>query len=203
MPGCSPRVSISDVLHGACPRHQTPMWRRLNGHWTSEGWTPRSHGSFAVPALSTVHTRLPPMVPCCVAACLFAELTELPTHLRLGLWSNPLNAARRMSRPEERRRPRTERPTVATTQGARMWICIFGATCAIALVSCVAAIMMQPKPMRGRWEDALMRRAPPAPVLQTPQVSAQEYAEGERSPRPVSASGLFNALYRSSYRLGI
>jgi hypothetical protein len=69
-----------------------------------------------------------------------------------------------------------------------MWISIFAITFAIALVFCVAAIMMRPKPMLGCWEDALMRQAPVVPALQTPQVSAQEYAEGENAARPVSSS---------------
>jgi len=65
-----------------------------------------------------------------------------------------------------------------------MWISIFAIAFAIAVGSCIAAIMMQPKLMRGSWEDALMRQAPPAP----PQLLAQEYAEGENAPRPVSSS---------------
>jgi hypothetical protein len=65
-----------------------------------------------------------------------------------------------------------------------MWIYIFAITFAIALVLCVAAIMMQPKLMRGRWEDALTRQAPPA----SPQLSAQEYAEEENAPCSVCSS---------------
>jgi hypothetical protein len=65
-----------------------------------------------------------------------------------------------------------------------MWISLFAITFAIALVLCFAAIMMQPKLMRGRWEDALTRQAPPA----SPPLSTQEYAEEENAPCSVSSS---------------
>lgn len=63
-----------------------------------------------------------------------------------------------------------------------MWISIFALTFAIALGCCVAAIVMQPKRMRARWEDAFIRQTPPASPLQSPDLSAQEFAEGEHAP---------------------
>lgn len=72
-----------------------------------------------------------------------------------------------------------------------MWISIFAITFAIALGFCVAAIMMQFDPVSGHRTDVLLAgtsEAPPAPALQSPQLSAQEYAEEENTPRPLSSS---------------
>jgi hypothetical protein len=69
-----------------------------------------------------------------------------------------------------------------------MWMSIFAITFVIAACFCIAAIMMRPKLMRGRWQDALMLQAPTSPGAQNPQLSAQEYADGESTPRPVGSS---------------
>jgi hypothetical protein len=69
-----------------------------------------------------------------------------------------------------------------------MWISVFATGFAIALCCCLAAIMMQPKLMRCRWQDALMGPAPTSPEPPSPESSAEEYAEGESTPRPVSSS---------------
>jgi len=69
-----------------------------------------------------------------------------------------------------------------------MWIITFAVTGAIAVALCIAAIVMQPKRMRGCWRDALMHPAPPARARPTPESTAQEYAEGENAPRPVDSS---------------
>jgi hypothetical protein len=69
-----------------------------------------------------------------------------------------------------------------------MWISFFAVTLAIAVGSCVAAIMMQPERMRARWAHAPMRQVPPEPAGQATPLPAQEYAEGADGPRPLSSS---------------
>jgi hypothetical protein len=69
-----------------------------------------------------------------------------------------------------------------------MWMSIFAIGFAIALGFCLAAIIMRPKLMRCRWEDALMGAAPTSPEPPNAKSSAEEYAEGESTPRAVSSS---------------
>jgi hypothetical protein len=67
-----------------------------------------------------------------------------------------------------------------------MWISIFAMTFAIALILCVAAIMMQFDRISQHRNDTLRVEIPEAPAPPTPQLPAQEYAEN--TPRPVSSS---------------
>jgi hypothetical protein len=72
-----------------------------------------------------------------------------------------------------------------------MWISIFSVTLAVAIGSCIVAIMMRPKPVHVLGDHALVRQSyecAPSPAIQSPQLSAQEYVEGENGPRPVSSS---------------
>jgi hypothetical protein len=82
-----------------------------------------------------------------------------------------------------------------------MWISAFVVTFAVAVASCIAAIIMQPKFLRGG------RTGTPAPrqsggegpglAIRTPALAAQEYA-GDGAPRPVSSS--LPEHLRSHYR---
>jgi hypothetical protein len=65
-----------------------------------------------------------------------------------------------------------------------MWVSIFAASLAIALILCVAAIMMQSDRISQHRNDMLRTGIPEAPAF--PQLPAQEYAEN--TPRPVSSS---------------
>lgn len=72
-----------------------------------------------------------------------------------------------------------------------MWISIFAIVLAIAVGSCVAAIMMRSEPVAGHQKNRLRTgalEAPPVSAFQSPQLSAQEYAEDADAPRPVSSS---------------
>jgi hypothetical protein len=82
-----------------------------------------------------------------------------------------------------------------------MWISIFAASFAIALILCVAAIMIQSESNTAEREDALVARrseVPPPAGCPSPRLSAHEYAETGNVPRPVSSS-LAEHL-RSHYR---
>jgi hypothetical protein len=68
-----------------------------------------------------------------------------------------------------------------------MSISIFAVSFAIAVGSCVAAIILQPKRMRARLQDALVRQAAPAPAGEAAQLPAHEYIPGEDGPQPVNS----------------
>src|ERR1700694_5830810 len=72
-----------------------------------------------------------------------------------------------------------------------MWISIFAASLAIALILCIAAIMIASDSNSTEPKHALLARAPeppPTTPFQSPQLPAHEYGEGKNILRPVSSS---------------